>query len=412
MAPSSGETFVIVGASLTGAKAAETLREEGFEGRLVLIGDEPVRPYERPPMSKSYLRGESSFDEAAVHPPNFYDDQNVELRTGTTVMSIDPAARQVVLESAATLDYDRVLLATGAAPRRLDVPGATLDGVLYLRTVEDSDAIRRAATASVPVVVIGAGWIGAEVAASARQLGAEVSMVEMASVPLERVLGPEVGAIYRDLHAEHGVDLHLGVGIDSIAGADGVEEVRLTDGTVLPAGAVIVGVGVSPRIELAEAAGLELDNGVVTDEHLASSVTGIYAAGDVANVLYPSYGTHIRLEHWSAALNQGPVAARNMLGQATAYDKIPYFYSDQYDLGMEYRGWAAQFDQVLIRGDASRREFIAFWLLGGQVRAAMNANVWDQSETIEALIRADQPFEPDRLTDTDVDLATLVAPPG
>ncbi len=412
MSPSSGQTFVIVGASLTGAKAAETLRAEGFGGRVVLIGEEPVRPYERPPMSKSYLRGESGFDEAAVHQPGFYDEQSIELRTSTTVVSIDPAAREVLLASGEALTYDRLLLATGAAPRRLDVPGATLDGVLHLRTCEDSDAIRGAVTASVPVVVIGAGWIGAEVAASARQLGAEVTMVEMASVPLERVLGFEVGAIYRDLHAEHGVRLHFGVGVESIGGVDSVEEVRLTDGTVLPAGAVIVGVGVTPRTDLAEAAGLKLDNGVVTDEHLASSVDGIYAAGDVANVLYPSYGSHIRLEHWSAALNQGPVAAKNMLGDSTAYDKVPYFYSDQYDLGMEYRGWTPKFDQVVLRGDPSRREFMAFWLLDGRVRAGMNANVWDQSDNIEALVRSDQPIEPDRLADTDVDLASLVAPLG
>jgi 3-phenylpropionate/trans-cinnamate dioxygenase ferredoxin reductase component len=412
MSPSPAQTFVIVGASLAGAKAAETLRTEGFEGQVVLIGEEPVRPYERPPLSKTYLRGETDFDGAAVHEPGFYDEQNIDLRTSSTVVSIDPAAREVSLASGESLTYDRLLLATGARPRRLEVPGSTLDGILYLRTVEDSDAIRRAVTASVPVVVIGAGWIGAEVAASSRQLGADVTMVEMAAVPLERVLGYEVGAIYRDLHAEHGVRLHLGVGIESIRGADRVEEVRLTDGTVLPAGAVIVGVGVSPRTDLAEAAGLKLDNGVVTDQYLATSAGGIYAAGDVANVLYPSYGAHIRLEHWSAALNQGPAAARNMVGEPTAYDRVPYFYSDQYDLGMEYRGWAPKFDQVVLRGDPSRREFIAFWLRDGRVEAGMNANVWDQGEAIEALIRADRPVDVDRLTDTDVDLAGLVAEPG
>ncbi|HUJ65693.1 MAG TPA: FAD-dependent oxidoreductase, partial [Acidimicrobiales bacterium] len=303
-------------------------------------------------------------------------------------------------------------LATGAAPRRLNVPGATLDGVLYLRSVADSDAIRHVATASVPVVVIGAGWIGAEVAASARQLGAEVSMVEVASVPLERVLGPEVGAVYAELHADNGVRLHLGVGIESIGGAERVEEVRLTDGTVLPAGAVIVGVGVAPRTDLAAAAGLTLDNGVVTDEYLESSAPGVYAAGDVANVFYPAYGTHIRLEHWSAALNQGPAAARNMLGLAAAYDKVPYFFSDQYDLGMEYRGHAPTFDRVVIRGDTRRREFMAFWLHHGRVRAAMNANVWDQGETLEALVRADQPIDPARLGNPEVDLSSLIAGPG
>ena len=226
---------------------------------------------------------------------------------------------------------------------------------MYLRTVADSDALREAITRSVPIVVIGAGWIGAEVAASARQMGAEVSMVEVASVPLERVLGPEVGGIYRDLHAEHGVRMFFGVGIDSIGGSGRVEEVRLTDGTVIPAGVVVAGIGVAPRVRLAEAAGLDIDNGITTDEHLATSAPGIYAAGDVANAYYPAYGKRIRLEHWSAALNQGPAAAKNMLDDPVAYDKTPYFFSDQYDFGMEYRGWAAEFDRVIFRGDPAGR---------------------------------------------------------
>ena len=406
----SAETYVIVGASLAGAKAAETLRSEGFEGRVVLIGEEPVRPYERPPMSKTYLRGESDFDEAAVHEAGYYDAHSIELLTSTIVTAIDPARSQVELADGDRLGYDRLLLTTGAVPKRLSVPGSTLPGVHYLRTVADSDTLHRALTSSVPVVVIGAGWIGAEVAASARQLGAEVSMVEVASVPLEGVLGIEVGSIYRDLHTDHGVRMHLGVGIESVGGADRVEEVRLADGTVLPAGVVVVGVGVTPRTDLAEAAGLTLDNGVVTDEHLATSASGIYAAGDVANVLYPNYGTHIRLEHWSAALNQGPTAARNMLGQATAYDKTPYFYSDQYDLGMEYRGWAHGFDQVVIRGHPDQGEFIAFWLGEGRVLAGMNANVWDQGDAIEALVRVRPIIDPGRLADPDVDLASLTPP--
>jgi 3-phenylpropionate/trans-cinnamate dioxygenase ferredoxin reductase component len=403
----SAQTFVIVGASLAGAKAAETLRSDGFDGRIVLLGEEPVRPYERPPMSKTYLRGETDFDEAAVHPADFYDAKGIELRASSGVTAIDPAASEVELTSGERLGYDRLLLTTGAVPRRLSVPGSTLSGVHYLRTVADSDRLRTAITSSVPVVVIGAGWIGAEVAASARQLGADVALVEMDSVPLARVLGVEIGSIYRDLHAEHGVHLHLGVGVESLQGDKTVEEVRLEDGTVLAAGAVVVGVGVAPRTDLAEAAGLTIDNGVVTDAHLATSAAGIYAAGDVANVFYPFYGTHIRLEHWSAALNQGPVAAQNMLGQATAYDKTPYFYSDQYDLGMEYRGWAKADDQVVFRGDRSGREFIAFWLREGRVMAGMNANIWDQGDAIEALVRSRRPIDPARLADPAVDLSDL-----
>jgi 3-phenylpropionate/trans-cinnamate dioxygenase ferredoxin reductase subunit len=279
--------------------------------------------------------------------------------------------------------------------------------VHYLRNVGDADAIRQAVADGGPLVVIGAGWIGAEVAASCRQLGAQVSMVELGQVPLERVLGPEVGAIYRDLHAEHGVQLHFGVGIEAIRGANAVEDVVLNDGTTITASAIVVGVGVTPRAELAEAAGLTVDNGVVTDEHLGTSAPAVYAAGDVANVLYPRYRTHIRLEHWSAALNQGPLAARSMLGEAARYDKTPYFFSDQYDFGMEYRGWAAAFDQVVFRGDPATREFIAFWLADNVVAAAMNANVWDQGDAIEALVRARNQVDVGRLQDPATELATL-----
>lgn len=403
------QTFLIVGASLAGAKAAETLRAEGFDGRVVLLGDEPQRPYERPPLSKEYLRGEKDFDAAAVHSAGFYDEQQIELRASTVVTGVDPGASEVTLSSGERIGYDRLLVATGAAPRRLSVPGADLDGVHYLRSVTDADTLRHAIGPSSEVVVIGAGWIGAEVAASARQLGATVAMVELAAVPLERVLGLEVGAIYRDLHAEHGVDLHFGVGVDALLGSTAVEAVRLSDGTVLSATAVVVGVGVTPRVELAEAAGLAVDNGIVVDEHLQTSAPGVFAAGDVANAFHPRYGTRIRLEHWSAALNQGPVAARNMLGKATVYDRTPYFFSDQYDFGMEYRGWAPSFEQVVFRGEPASRAFIAFWLRHGRVAAAMNANVWDAGESIEALLQAGRPVTPARLADPEVDLADLAA---
>ena len=404
------KAFVIVGASLAGAKAAETLRAEGFDGRIVLIGEEERRPYERPPLSKEYLRAEKDFDAAAVHPAGFYDEHDIELRTSTVVRALDPTDRSVTLTSGERVAYDRLLLATGTAPRRLSVEGADLEGVLYLRGVEDANTLRRALTPSAQVVVIGAGWIGAEVAASARQLGAPVSMVELASVPLERVLGPEVGAVYRDLHASHGVDLHFGVGVEAIVGSKTAEAVRLSDGTVLPATVVVVGVGVVPRVELAEAAGLAVDNGVVVDEHLATNVPGIFAAGDVANAFHPRYGTRIRLEHWSAALNQGPIAARSMLGHEVVYDRIPYFFSDQYDLGMEYRGWAPSFDRVILRGDPAGGAFLSFWLRHERVAAVMNANVWDTGDAIEALLRVDRPIDTALLADPDVDLARLTDP--
>jgi 3-phenylpropionate/trans-cinnamate dioxygenase ferredoxin reductase subunit len=400
-------TFVIVGASLAGAKAAETLRAEGFDGRIVLIGEEAGLPYERPPLSKDYLRGEKTLEEFAVHPADFYEEQDIELRSATTVVELDAKDRTVTLRGGEQLDWDRLLLATGAVPRRLRIDGADLPGVRYLRTVADSDELRRSIQAGGPVVVIGGGWIGAEVAASARQLGADVAVVEVAAVPLERVLGAEVGAVYRDLHAEHGVNLHLGVGVEGIRGADRVEEVILTDGTRLPADVVVVGVGVAPRSELAEAAGLELDNGVATDEHLSTSAPGIYAAGDVANAFHPRYQKRIRLEHWSAALNQGPAAARAMLGKAIAYDRTPYFFSDQYDLGMEYRGWASGWDQVTFRGDPRSGEFLAFWLAQGRVQAAMNANVWDVGETLEELVSARAQVDPDQLADPGTELGDL-----
>jgi len=291
----------------------------------------------------------------------------------------------------------------------LSVPGADLEGVRYLRTLADSDELHEAAVAGVPIVVIGAGWIGSEVAASARQLGADVSVVDQLSVPLERVLGTEMGEVYRDLHLKHGVKFHLGVGIESIQGARSVEGVQLTDGSLLPAGAVVVGVGVLPRTELAEAAGLEVDNGVVTNEYLETTVPGIYAAGDVANSYHPHYRQRFRLEHWSSALNQGPAAAWNMLGHKRAYDKIPYFFSDQYDFGMEYRGWSTATDEMVIRHGKSDNEFIAFWLRDSRVVAAMNANIWDQGEALEALILSAAQVDIARLTDPDQELRPLAS---
>ena len=405
-------TFVIVGASLAGAKAAETLREEGFTGRVILIGDESVRPYERPPLSKDLLRGDAGREKAYVHDESFYADNGIDLRLSCRVESIDVGARRVALSGGEQMPYDSLLLATGAAPRRLSVAGADLDGVHYLRTLADAEALSSAIRAAGRVAVIGAGWIGSEVAASARQMGAEVSMVEAAPLPLVRVLGPELGAFYRDVHAGNGVDLHLGVGLQELRGpaSGAVEEVVLADGTVIPADVVVVGVGVTPRTELAEAAGLELDNGVVTDQFLAASVPGVYAAGDVASAWHPVLGRRIRLEHWSSALNQGPVAARNIMGRATPYEKLPYFFSDQYDVGMEYTGLALDWDEVVFRGDPATREFIAFWLRDGRVQAGMNVNLWDVTDAIGDLVRSGRPVDRARLADPAVELQSVQIP--
>jgi 3-phenylpropionate/trans-cinnamate dioxygenase ferredoxin reductase subunit len=401
------ETFVIVGASLAGAKAAETLRTEGFDGRVVLVGEEPVRPYERPPLSKDYLRGESNFDKAAVHKEDFYQENEVELLTSTRVSQLDPASKQVVLQPGGPLHYDQLLLATGASPRTLPIPGAELDGIYYLRTVADSDGLREALGKAGKVVVIGSGWIGSEVAASARQVHKEVTLIGSAHVPLEHVLGAEVGALFSQLHVEHGVDLRPGQGVTAFRGGQKAEAVELSDGSLVGGDVFVVGVGARPRTELAEAAGLELDDGIVLDQYLATSVPGIWAAGDVANAWYRDLGRRMRLEHWSAALNQGPAAAKNMLGSQLPYVKVPFFYSDQYDLGLEYRGFAPNWDQVVYRGDKDRRELIVFWLDHDHVVAGMNVNIWGSGDEITALVFPPRRVDPKALADPSVDLASL-----
>jgi 3-phenylpropionate/trans-cinnamate dioxygenase ferredoxin reductase subunit len=399
-------TFVIVGAALCGAKAAETLRDEGFDGRVVLIGTEADRPYERPPLSKEYLRGEAE-ERPYVHDKDFYAEREIELRISTTVESIDVATSEVTLEDGESLEFDRLLLATGAEPRRLPVPGADLDGVLYLRTVEESDALRERIEQGGKLVTIGAGWIGSEVAASARQKGCEVSIVEQTAVPLEGVLGPELGRIYRDIHTDHGVEFLGGAGVQAFEGDGRVEAVRTDDGRQLEADFVVVGIGVAPRTKLAEDAGLPINNGALVSEFLQVEGTEIFAAGDVANAAHPFYGERIRVEHWANALNQGPAAARNMLEPGQRYDELPYFFSDQYDVGMEYAGYATDWDEVVFRGDTESREFIAFWLKDGRVLAGMNVNVWDVTDDIQALIRSRAQVDVARLTDPDVPVKEL-----
>jgi 3-phenylpropionate/trans-cinnamate dioxygenase ferredoxin reductase component len=403
----SDRTFVIVGASLAGAKAAETLRAEGFDERVVLIGAEDERPYERPPLSKDYLRGEAERATVYVHPQGFYTDHDIELRLGRTAVSVDVAGSELALDDGERLRYDRLLLATGAEPRRLSIPGGDLDGVLYLRSVADCDALRARLDQGGTVVVIGAGWIGAEVAASARQRGLEVTVIDPLTVPLERVLGTEVGAVYRDVHVDHGVHMLLGTGVEALEGATAVERVRTSDGRELECDFVVVGVGVQPSTGLAAQAGLALDNGILVDEHLQTSAPGVLAAGDVANAHHPFYGERIRVEHWANALHQGPVAARAMLGEPDVYDRLPYFFSDQYDVGMEYAGFARTWDRVVFRGDPATREFIAFWLTGDRVVAGMNVNVWDVIDPIQRLIGERVAVEDRRLADPDIPLAEL-----
>ena len=402
-------TIVIIGASLAGAKAVEALRKEGYDGRIVMFGDEPRLPYLRPPLSKEYLRGESPFDKTLVHPPAWYDEQRIELNLATPVRAIDSATHEVVLADGQRLAFDRLLIATGSSPRPLTIPGNDLAGVQYLRTVEDADAIREAAVGAHRVVVIGGGWIGAEVAASMRQLGLPVTVVAPGSVLLERVLGTEVGTVYRDLHAEHGVELVMNQRAAAFRGTNKVESVEIADGTRIQGDLVVVGVGAQPRTELAAEAGLDVGDGIFVDEHLQTSVPGIFAAGDVASAWHPLLGSRLRVEHWDNARRQGRAAARNMLGMAEPYVRIPYFYSDQYDLSMEYAGFASAWDQVVFRGEPADREFVAFWLSDGRVVAGMNANVWKVNDAIAALVGSRGKVAIERLSDPTVALEDLDA---
>jgi 3-phenylpropionate/trans-cinnamate dioxygenase ferredoxin reductase subunit len=401
-------TFVIVGASLAGAKAAETLRHEGFEGRLVLVGTEDERPYERPPLSKDYLRGEAGRERVYVHGEDFYAEHDIELRLGRAAVDMNASLREVALDDGERLRYDRLLLATGAEPRRLAIPGADLDGVHYLRTVADADGLRERLDRGGAVVVVGAGWIGAEVAASARQRGLDVTLIAPDQVPLERVLGREVGGVYRDIHTEHGVHMLMGARVEAFEGDGAVDRVRTSRGRHLECDFVVVGIGVQPRTQLAGRAGLSIGDGILVDEYLQTTAPGVFAAGDVAGAQHPFYRERIRVEHWANALRQGPVAARNMLGAAEPYDGLPYFFSDQYEVGMEYSGFARTWDRVVFRGDPASREFIAFWLAGDRVQAGMNVNVWDVVDPIQRLIRDRVPVDDWRLSDPDVPLEQLV----
>jgi 3-phenylpropionate/trans-cinnamate dioxygenase ferredoxin reductase subunit len=406
-------TFAIVGAGLAGAKAAEALRTEGFDGRIVLLGAEPHRPYERPPLSKGYLQGSADRGTVYVHPPEWYAEHQVDLRLGTPVTVLDRRDHELVTSDGSRLRYDKLLLATGATARRLPVPGSDIRGVHYLRTLDDSDHLKAALRPGTRVVIIGAGWIGLETAAAARTAGADVTVLEHAELPLLRVLGPQVARVFADLHTEHGVDLRCGVTVAAIrppsTDASAAGTVQLADGTELDADVIIVGIGVTPNVELARSCGLNVDNGILVDRHLRTSDDDILAAGDVANAYHPLLCRQLRVEHWANALHQPVVAAKTMLGQTACYDRLPYFFTDQYDLGMEYTGYVDPdgYDDVVIRGDMDAREFIAFWLHEGRLVAAMNVNVWEVTEPIQELIRSGRRVESATLTDLDIPLGQL-----
>lgn len=403
------QTFVIVGASLAGAKAAQTLREEGFAGGLVLVGAEAERPYERPPLSKGYLLGKEEKAGFYVHDEGWYRENSVELLLGRRVTSLDRAAHRVELDGGEQLGYSKLLLATGASPRRLDLPGADLDGVHYLRRAEDSERLREAFRAGGRVVVVGAGWIGLETAAAAREYGCEVTIIEPQPAPVQAALGPEIGGFFAEVHRRHGVDVRLGRMVTEFRGTERVRAVMADDGSEVPADVVIVGVGARPDSEVAERAGLAVDNGVLVDEALHTADPDVYAAGDVANAFNPRYGAHIRVEHWANALHEGPAAARAMLGQEVSYDRAPYFFTDQYDVGMEFAGWfpPGGYDAVVTRGDLDARAFHAFWIFDDRVVAGMHVNRWDEGiAPVQELIRGGVLVDRDRLADPAVPLAT------
>ncbi len=402
-------TFVIVGGGLAGAKAAEALRTEGFDGEVVLFGSEPDRPYERPPLSKGYLLGKEDRDKAFVHSADWYDEHDVDLRTGVTVAMVDPAAHLVTFDGG-TVAYDKLLLTTGAHARRLDVPGAGLGNVRYLRTLPESEALRAAFTPEARVVIVGSGWIGLEAAAAARTAGASVTVLEPQPGALYGVLGPEVGGKFADLHRAHGVEFRFNeAAAEFLAAGPGsgqVGSVVTTGGAELPADVVVIGIGAVPNDGLARSAGLEVSNGVVCDSALRTSDPDIFAAGDVASSYLPLLGRHVRVDHWSNALNGGKAAGLSMLGQQIEYNRVPYFYSDQYDLGMECAGLPSlgTYDQVVYRGDADALEFIAFWLKEGRLVAGMNVNIWDVNDELQGLIRSARPLDPARLSNPAIPL--------
>jgi 3-phenylpropionate/trans-cinnamate dioxygenase ferredoxin reductase subunit len=402
------ETVVIVGASLAGATAAAELRRLEFAGRIVLIGEEAHRPYERPPLTKQLLRGESQPSDAAVFEPRFAIEHDIELRIGTRVDAIEPESSSIVLADGTLVLYDQLLLTTGARPRRLDIAGAGLASILTVRTLEDMLVLREHLGPGYKLVVVGGGWIGTEIAASASEVGTEVVLIEGAAAPLEHVLGHEMGDLFATLHREHGVDVRTGCRVGAFEGTTAVRAVRLDSGEQIDCDVVVVGIGVVPATELADRAGLETADGIVVDSLLRTSDPKILAAGDVALVDHPRYGP-LRIEHWENARRQGRAAAATIVGRGQPFDAIPYFFSDQYDVGLEYTGLASPESEFVIRGTTSSREFVAFWLDQERVIAGMNVNVLDVADDIRQLIENDAVVDPAQLADPTVALGDLAA---
>lgn len=401
-------TLVIVGGGLAGAKAAEGARTSGYQGRIVIAGDEGSAPYERPQLSKTVLRGEADLNSTLVFDGKFYADQAIEVRTGTAVAGVKVNTRQVEFADGSSLGFNSLVFATGAVPRQSEIPGAGLDGVYYLRTAADSMRLQAAIRKAARVAVIGGGWIGSEVAASARMMGADVVLIDPGLLPLHRVLGTKVAVVFRQLHYDHGVELRLGVGAVELRGSRQVEQVVLSDGRIENADVVVIGIGALPRVELAVEAGLQVENGIVVDENLETSVPGIFAAGDIANAWHPHYQRRLRVEHWANARYQGAAAGRNATSHREAYDRLPYFYSDQFDLSLEYVGHAESQDEVVVRGDLEGRKCVAMYHRDGVVTAALTLNVTKVFKDLKAIISSGVPMDLKSLADPDIPFADLV----
>jgi 3-phenylpropionate/trans-cinnamate dioxygenase ferredoxin reductase subunit len=398
------DRFVVVGGGLAGARAVETLRAEGFEGSLVLVSAEPHLPYERPPLSKAVLAGRDDVSVATLHDRSWYAEHHIELRLTATATNLDTIGQSLTLDDGSQVAYDALLLATGSSARRLSIPGSDLEGVRYLRTIDDSLALLERFRSQPRVVIVGAGWIGLETASGAREHGAEVTMIETAAQPLQMVVGEEIGSVFADLHRDHGVDLLLASGVSSFEGDGQVDGVVLADGRRVPADLVVVGVGAQPNLELARKAGLDIDRGVVTDAALRTSDKHVFAAGDIVQWPHPILAEQIRVEHWANANDSGVAAAKSMLGHDVAYDALPFFFSDQYDIGLEYVGYAApDLDhELVVRGDPASREFMAFWLRDGRMLAAMHMNMWDSLEPVQPLIASRKALDSKRLADPSI----------